>query len=95
MSPILYFLPRTAESEIVKLGDVMIGEVGNFSRAPAAHFTVYLPDEQRGFRPAKSMHEARVAVVRAVEQWLVRVGVFYPGQSIDIEAPTDSELEAV
>lgn len=96
MSPILYFLPRNAESEVVKLGDVVVGEVGRYSNIGVpAHWVIWLSDEHRGFRPAKSMHEGRVALVRAVERWLVRIGVFYPGQSIDVDAPADSDLEAV
>lgn len=95
MRPTLYFLPRAAESEIVKLGDVMVGEVGRYSNGAPAHFIVWLPEERHGFRPAANLHEARVAVVRAVQRWLARIGVAYPGESIDIDAPADPDLEAV
>ena len=97
MTPILKFTPVGLGREVVTLGAVRVGEVMRlFGRrtGEAASYTVCLPDVPTAFRPADSMFKARSAVVRAVDDWLARVGIFCPGDGVDVRVPESHQQEA-
>jgi hypothetical protein len=81
--------------EIVRLGDVLIGEVSPFHGDRVhATYAIWLPDHERRFVGVESMPAARAAIESAVNQWLLRIGVFYPGQGVTVEYGRDVRREA-
>jgi len=97
MTPILHFerkIPGNA-TETVRMGAVVIGTIQPVHyRDHQAAYALWLPDMLRGFRPAGSFFQARSALIRAVEEWLLRIGVFYPGQSVEIRVPHEDVDDA-
>jgi hypothetical protein len=85
MIPILKFTRGEMGREVVQLGAVTIGEVApHRGLSCKATYALWLPDVRHSFRPAESMSRARAAVEHAVEEFLLRIGVFYPGQCLEI-----------
>jgi hypothetical protein len=84
VTPILTFAKSDIGREVAMLGAVQVGEVMRQVGRPHATYAVWLPDVPRSFRPAESMFIARSALVRMVEDWLLRIGVFYPGQGVEV-----------
>ena len=93
MTPILKFERRELGREVAMLGAIQIGEVMSQLGRPHATYAVWLPDVPKSFRPADSMFGARSALVRAVDNWLLRIGVFYPGQGVDVQVPEAATAE--
>ncbi len=86
MLPILTFKRRPldpAPGEIVLLGAEPIGEifggVGDYFA-----WRVDLHGVRSAFQRAESMSRARDAIERAVNDWLNRIGVFYPGLGVEL-----------
>jgi hypothetical protein len=98
MTPILTFTRGELHREVATLGAVRVGEVSPFNGGHRARaiWSVWLPDMERKCRPAESLFAARSAVQRAVDEWLMRSGVFYPGQGVEMRTPDDdAEAEFV
>lgn len=92
MTPVLTFKPEELGREVATLGAVRVGEVMRFAGGKAqATYSVWLPDMPQQFRPAESTFIARSAIVRLVEDWLLRIGVFYPGQSVEVRLPEQAD----
>jgi hypothetical protein len=90
MIPILKFVRGATGREVVQLGAVTIGEVApHRGLGCKATYALWLPDVRHSFVPAGSMSRARAAVERAVEEFLLRIGVFYPGQGVEVRLMTD------
>jgi hypothetical protein len=92
MTPILHFerSERGSAREVVRLGAVTIGEVAPVHlRNAVAAYALWLPDMRRAFTPAESWFAARSAVQRAVDEWLLRIGVFCPGDGVELRVPED------
>jgi hypothetical protein len=87
MTPILTFTRDEFDREVARLGARRIGEARNFNggRRARAIWSIWLPDKERKNRPEDSMFSARSAIVRAVNEWLLETGIFYPGQSVEIK----------
>jgi hypothetical protein len=87
MTPVLTFIAGPLERELVRLGDVVIGEVAphNGSRRTHATFTIRLPECSSSFRPAESIERARGIVASEVREWLTRAGVIRPGETVEIQ----------
>ena len=85
MTPILTFTRGEFDRELVRLGDVIVGEVSrhNGNRVRAT-FSLRLPECRWSFRPAESFDFARKEIQREIEDWFVRLGVFYPEQPIEV-----------
>jgi hypothetical protein len=85
MTPVLTFTRGELDREVVKLGDVVIGEVAPHHGTRArATFSLRLPDSHpSSFRPARSIAQAREMIRASVSEWFLRAGVFYPGQLIE------------
>jgi hypothetical protein len=96
MTPVLQFTREEMGCEVATLGAVRVGEVMRFAGRgkQQAAYAVWLPDVPTRFVPAESMFIARSAIVRVVEDWLMRIGVFYPGQGVEMRVPEDDEREA-
>jgi hypothetical protein len=93
MTPILKFTREELGREVATLGAVRVGEVMRQVGRPQAGYAVWLPDVPTAFRPAESMFAARSAIARLVDDWLTRIGVFYPGQGVEVRMPDeDGEL---
>jgi len=88
MAPALMFAPAAELGrELVTLGNIRIGEVSaSLHGAHRATYRLWLPDLRSSPRPAPSVEMARHQVRQAVEDWLVRAGIFYPGQAIELHA---------
>lgn len=95
MTPILTFTREALGREVATLGAVQVGEVSrHLGRRSQATYAVWLPGIPHAFRPADSVFNARSAVVRAIDDWLTRIGVFYPGQGVEVCVPdADAELK--
>jgi hypothetical protein len=100
MIPILKFTRGETGREVVQLGAVTIGEVAPHRGVHArATYALWLPDVRHSFVPAESMARARAAVEHVVEEFLLRIGVFYPGQCLEIriegEGPDPDEVPSI
>jgi hypothetical protein len=86
MTPTLTFTKGELGREIVRLGDVVIGDVAPYSGARHynAIFSLRLPDTPAAFRPTRSFGEARELIRKDVSEWFLRAGVFYPEQLIEV-----------
>ena len=85
MTLILTFIKGEFDRELVRLGDVIVGEISpHKSGRVHATFSLRLPDCRWAFRPAVSFEAARESVQHEVERFLVRLGVFYPEQPIEV-----------
>jgi hypothetical protein len=95
MTPILTFTRGEFDRELVRLGDVVVGEVSvhNGSKVRAT-FSLRLPECRAAFRPATSFEEARKTIQAEIEQWFVRAGVFYPEQPIEVHVIDSNAREA-
>jgi hypothetical protein len=92
VTPILTFTRQELGREVAMLGVVQVGEVMRQLGRPAqASYAVWLPDVPKSFRPAPSVSAARSAVQAAIDDWLLRIGVFYPGQGVDVQVPEAAE----
>lgn len=90
MTPVLKFTRVPLGCEVAMLGAVQVGTIMQLTgRRPQASYTVSLPDVPPAFRPADSVFGARSALVRAVEDWLNRTGVFGPGDGVEVRTPDD------
>jgi hypothetical protein len=89
MIPVLAFAGDGLGGWIVALGAERIGEI--LPAGSAAAWRVILHGERSAFRRANSAEAARRAIERAVNEWLVRLGVFYPGQAVTVT--TDSGVD--
>lgn len=87
MTPILKFTSEELGRQVATLGAVQIGEVMRMvgKSRPQACYAVWLPDVPKRFVPADSMFVARSAVVRVIEDWLNRIGVFGPGDHVEVQ----------
>lgn len=94
MTPTLVFKRGALGREIISLGEVAVGEIAPYHGQTArATFMLRLPECARSsFRPAVSIEAARKIVAGEVSEWLLRAGVFYPGQLIDFVV-TGAEVE--
>lgn len=68
--------------EKVFLGDAMIGNIQQLGEM--YRIALWLPGPSRGRRAPRSGAEARAIFVDAVNDWLLRAGIFYPGQSVEV-----------
>jgi|GEM_PF-2953192 hypothetical protein len=95
MTPILTFTRGEFDRELVRLGEVIVGEVSvhNGSKVRAI-FSLRLPECHWSFRPALSFEQARKTIQREVEEWFVRAGVFYPEQPIEVHIIDGNAREA-
>jgi hypothetical protein len=95
MTPILTFTREELGREVATLGAVHVGEVMRFAgHRGQASYAVWLPGVPKRFVPADSTVIARSAVVRQVEEWLTQIGVFYPGQGVEVRVPESKGQEA-
>jgi hypothetical protein len=96
MTPILTFTAEELGREVATLGAVPVGQVMRFIGPRAqASYAVHLPDVPRSFHPAGSMAQARTAIEKVVNEWLLRIGVFYPGQGVEVRVEhEDDDAEA-
>jgi hypothetical protein len=96
VTPILTFTRGEFDRELVRLGDVIVGEISEYrGQRIKATFSLRLPEYHRSsFRPAPSFEAAREIIRREVEEWLVRLGVFYPEQPIEFHIIDNSPKEA-
>jgi hypothetical protein len=89
MTPVLSFKPGELNREVVSLGVEMIGEIicSEASRRVGGQvsYAVQLHGVRRGFIPAASVPAARQEIRHLVEEWLVRLGVFYPGECLTFD----------
>jgi len=66
--------------EVARLGEIIVGELSAFpGRRMAFTWRVKLADHSVSVGPAASRKEARGAITGAVNQWLERAGLIYPG----------------
>jgi hypothetical protein len=95
MTPVLTFTRGEFDRELVRLGDVIVGEVSvhNGSKVRAT-FSLRLPECRWSFRPASSFEEARKKIQAEIEHWFVRAGVFYPDQPIEVHIIDGNAREA-
>ncbi len=94
MTPVLKFERGVDGREVVHLGAVRVGEVAPFpGDRIRATWRLWLPDFGRHVG-ADSLFIARSRVIGAVEEWLLRIGVFYPGQSVDVVLPAEQDADA-
>lgn len=92
MTPVLKFVRGATGREVVQLGAVTIGEVApHRGERVQATYAVWLPELRHSFVPAESMSRARAAVERVVEEFLLRIGVFYPGQEVEVRIEGDGD----
>ena len=95
MTPILTFTRGEFDRELVRLGDVIVGEVSPHNGGHVhATYSLRLPDCRWAFRAAVSFEAARESVQHEVERFLVRCGVFYPEQPIEVEIIDGNAREA-
>lgn len=83
MLPVLAFERTGLARVIVKLGEEQVAEILPMPSGARA-WRVILHGESGAFRHAGNMMEARCAIVDAVNDWLVRIGIFYPGAAVAI-----------
>jgi len=95
MTPILTFTRGEFDREVVRLGDVIVGEVSvhNGSKVRAT-FSLRLPECRWSFRPAVSFEEARKTIQTEIKDWFVRCGVFYSDQPIEVQIIDGNAREA-
>lgn len=95
MTPILTFTRGEFDRELVRLGDVIVGEVSLHNGGKVrATFSLRLPECRLAFRPAASFEEARKTIQAEIEQWFVRAGIFYPDQPIEVHVIDGNAREA-
>jgi hypothetical protein len=87
MTPVLSFKPGELNREVVSLGVEMIGEIICHSVLPVPRvcYAVRLHGVRTGFIPAASVPAARQEIRRLVEEWLVRLSIFYPGEAVQFD----------
>jgi hypothetical protein len=83
MIPQLRFAVGVFDRETVSLGAEQIGEIVPHD---GDHFAwrVMLHGLHSAFRQAESRSRARAAIERAVNEWLTRLGLFYPGLGVEM-----------
>jgi hypothetical protein len=86
MTPVLSFKPGELNREVVNLGVEMIGEI-ICSTLPRRQVTyvVRLHGARTCFILAASVPAARQEIRQLVEEWLVRLGIFYPGECVTFD----------
>jgi hypothetical protein len=95
MTPILTFTRGEFDRELVRLGEVIVGEVSpHIGQRVLATFSLRLPECRWSFRPAPSFEEARKIIQREIEDWFVRAGIFYPDQPIEVHVIDGNAREA-
>lgn len=96
MIPILTFgRPDVFGRVAVSLGAELIGEIAP-QDGDAVAYRVMLHGLSSAFRPAESAARARGAIEHVVNEWLTRLGLFYPGLGVDIVMPdADGTEQAV
>lgn len=83
MIPILGFTPGELRRERVTLGAEEIGEIIGQGGGLVA-YRVHLHSVRSAFRAATSIAIAREAIERDVNEWLIRLGVLFPGLGVEL-----------
>jgi hypothetical protein len=89
MTPVLTFRVAADGRQVALLGAVRVGEVRPW--ADRAAFWVCLPDIDLRGRPSPSIAQARARVVDLLNEWLLRAGIFYPGQEVQVAIAAGDE----
>ena len=91
MIPILTFTRGEFGREVVMLGAEIIGEVAPHRGERArVTYALWQCGARHSFVPAASIEAARTAVADLVNDWLLRTGVFYPGQEVVVRLPDEA-----
>ena len=96
MTPVLRIASDELGRYLVFLGSEQIGEIAPCNPASRVryHWSLRLPSLRRlCMQEAMTLEAARDAMVRELEAWSVRVGYFYPGQSVEVGSIIEKEAK--